>query len=291
MFFYLAKIYACICWRVQGVFGVNLRGLGFALRLIRADRVLSVMGVKMYFNHKVATSYANPITGIWNEPETHLLLNHVIPLLPAEAAFIDVGANVGEMVADVTRHKNIVKIIAFEPVPECARAIRETLSLNGYKNYQVIEKLAGEKTASVKFSTDGRNSVGSSVYSAESAGSASEVQMTTLDSETAGLPAHAVLLIDVEGYEPAVLKGGARFIREKQPLIIFEYNAISKKHYALSDIRKILGDGYAIYRLRPDGRLDQEMGNTWNCVAVPGKTVFETICGDIIVNAAGSKSV
>src|SRR3989339_1727463 len=126
MFFYLAKIYACICWRVQGVFGVNLRGLGFALRLIRADRVLSVMGVKMYFNHKVATSYANPITGIWNEPETHLLLNHVIPLLPAEAAFIDVGANVGEMVADVTRHKNIVKIIAFEPVPECARAIRET---------------------------------------------------------------------------------------------------------------------------------------------------------------------
>lgn len=118
MFYYMAKVYAYIYELVQKWFGINIRGLGFALRLVRSDRIISVMGIKMYFNHKVAASYARPIIGGWNEPETHVLLNYVLPRLPGSVEFVDVGANVGEMVLDVSQHKNVARIVAFEPISD-----------------------------------------------------------------------------------------------------------------------------------------------------------------------------
>ena len=283
MMFHLAKAYSFIYGYAKDRFGVHLPGLGFALRLVRSDRIISVMGRKMYFNHKVAASYARLIAGSWNEPETHLLLNFLIPRLPGSVSFIDVGANIGEMVLDVSRHGNVVQIVAFEPIPGCCHSIRESFKLNGFKNYQIIEKLVGDKCGHVKFSDDGKNTGGSSLYSECSARSLHEVPITTLDNEISVSSDHVIILVDVEGYEPSVLKGGARFIRTERPFIIFEYNTISKKHYMISEIREILGADYDIYRLRQDGRLDGDVENAWNCVAIPKESVFETATGSYVV--------
>lgn len=283
MFYYLAKVYAYIYELVQKWFGINIRGLGFALRLVRSDRIISVMGIKMYFNHKVAASYARPIIGGWNEPETHLLLNYVIPRLPGSVEFVDVGANVGEMVLDVSQHKNVARIVAFEPISECALAISESLNINGFRNYRVIEKLVGEECGWISFSSDVKNTGGSSVYSENSSNSRSKSEMTRLDKESLGIYEYLVMLVDVEGFEPSVLRGGRQLIQEKHPLIIFEYNAISKKYFRLSEIQEMLGESYAIYRLRPDGQLDGDVEKAWNCVAVPAGTVFEAITASLLL--------
>lgn len=284
MLFHLAKAYSCIYGYVKDRFSVNLPGLGFALRLVRTDRIIDVMGRKMYFSHKVAASYSRLIAGSWNEPETHLLLNYIIPRVPGLISFIDIGANIGEMAVDVSRHKNVAQIIAFEPIPECCYSMQESLKLNEFKNYRIVEKLVGNKCGSVKFSDNDKNTGGSSCYSECSINSSNKVPMTSLDNEISVSFNHAVMLVDVEGYEPLVLKGGMQFIQNKRPLIIFEYNTVSKKHFVASEIRDILGVGYEIYRLRQDGRLDGAVENAWNCVAIPKESVFETAASPIIVN-------
>lgn len=285
MFFYLTKIYAYIYFTVQKLLGVNIRGLGFALRLVRSDRVIMVNGLKMYFNHKVAASYARPVIGDWNEPETHILLNYVLPRLPGAVEFVDVGANVGEMVLDVSRHSNVTRIVAFEPISECVRSIIESFNINGYDKYQVVEKLVGQECGWINFSSNSGNTGGSSVYSETSFTSADKVQMTRLDDESLGASEHLVMLVDVEGYEPSVLRGGGRLIQDRRPLIIFEYNDISKKHFRVSEIQQILGAGYTIYRLMSDGLLDGNVESAWNCVAVPSGSVFESITNPIVLNS------
>lgn len=64
------------------------------------------------------------------------------------------------------------------------------------------------------------------------------------------------------------------FIRRVRPLIVFEYNIVSKRHFHLCDIEALLGDSYNIYRLREEGLLDSQTDNAWNCVAVPRGSVF-----------------
>ena len=85
---------------------------------------------------------------------------------------------------------------------------------------------------------------------------------------------NCIILVDVEGAEPLVLNSGIEFIKNNQPLIVFEYNLTSKKYFDLKTIQSIIGESYVIYRLKRDGTLDQDFTNFWNCVAIPNNTEF-----------------
>ena len=67
-----------------------------------------------------------------------------------------------------------------------------------------------------------------------------------------------------------------------RPLIVFEYNFVSKRHFQLSDIQKLLGADYGIFRLRKDGYLDECVDSAWNCVAVPVGSEFEEMARRLI---------
>ena len=84
----------------------------------------------------------------------------------------------------------------------------------------------------------------------------------------------SILLIDVEGAELNVLKGGRSFITNNSPLIIFEYNEVSKKYFNLKDVQTVLGKNYKIYRLKADRYLDENYDGTWNMVAVHSNSPF-----------------
>jgi len=271
--FKIVQIYSKIYGYFKDQFNLNLPGLGFALRLIKQDRIISVMGRKMFFNHKVAPCYGRHISGRWNEPETHLFLNSLIPQLSHSVTFIDVGANIGEMVIDVSRHSNLKKIVAFEPSSECCEVISKSLKLNGFERFEVIQKLVGEVNDLVKFGIS-KSIGGSSILSEESQESVTKTAMTTLDTALANISGLSILLVDVEGYEPQVLKGAHQFIQKVKPLVIYEYNLVSKKYFNTQDMQTLLGDGYEIMRLRQEGRLDNDVENAWNCVAIPKDSDF-----------------
>jgi hypothetical protein len=46
-------------------------------------------------------------------------------------------------------------------------------------------------------------------------------------------------------------------------------NHISQKHFTLAQVQNLLGKAYTIRRLNRHGRLDNNLAQTWNCVAVP----------------------
>jgi FkbM family methyltransferase len=282
-FYLLARVYSTIYGFFKDKFGVNLRGLGFALRQINTDRVIEVRGRKIFFNHQIAASYGRHLEGKWNEPETHALFDYVIPKLDGSVAFIDVGANIGEFLIDVSKHSKVKDLVGFEPISECCHSIQESMKLNGVDRFLIYQSLVGSKVKSERFAI-GKTIGGSSVYSNISKEAGDEIAMTTLDKTLSISATHAILLVDVEGYELEVLKGGRNFILSHRPLIVFEYNSVSKQYFLAAEISKVLGNSYDILRLRQDGRLDRLVDSAWTCVAIPDKSLFKEICADLCVD-------
>ena len=277
--FVIAKLYVFIYVIIKKMTGVNIPGLGFLLRRVGHDRVFEIHGQKMWFNHKVASPYGLLVAGVWQEPETHKLIGKVMAGLNEPAAFVDVGANIGAMMIDTARYEH-VHCYGFEPSGECIRAIRTSMRLNGKNNFTLYQNLVGDCPRMILFA-EGQDVGAASVHSDLSKSHGMSVRQVTLDESLVINVEHVVLLIDVEGYEPQVLKGGAHLIRQKRPLIIFEYNFVSKQHYQLKDIQHALGADYTLFRLRKDATLDGEVGDAWNCVAVPNNSPFEKILNNV----------
>jgi hypothetical protein len=147
----------------------------------------------------------------------------------------------------------------------------------------VYQKALGNKKGTIELCDD-RSGSGTGVYERDSDLNVkkSEVDVSTLDVEIKGLIKNPIILVDVEGYEPFVLEGGKEFIKKNKPLIIFKYNDLSKKHFHIYDIKKIIGNAYDIYHMRSDGYLDNDYIHIWNCVAFHKETVFEEICMNLV---------
>ena len=275
--FRLAQLYSYIYGIAKHYFNFHIRGLGFILRRVKVDRRISVFGRHLWFDHRLAEAYARPLSGSWNEPETHRFISLIFSGI-SNSTFIEVGGNIGEILVDVASHSNSGGCIVFEPNPQCVEVIIRNVAINSLKRCQIIPKAVGDKTGSVKMYF-GSHSPTASVLSPESKSVGIDVELTTLDHELEHIELgdNVLLLVDVEGYEPQVLRGAAALIKEKRPLIIFEYNEGSKEHYKLSEIQDLLGAGYQIYRLRTDAYLDEDVENAWNCVAIPCDSVFQAI--------------
>lgn len=278
--FWLAKQYSRLYGAVKDRTGHDLRGLGFLLRQVKDDRTITVQGRTVWMNHEVAQCYGRLIVGDWNEPETHKFLNLVFDRLEAAGTFVDVGANVGEMIIDLACHPNVTRSYAFEPIPACAEAIRRSLTLNSVEDAAVLESLCGDRIGVIRYtvSSDVSNS---SVLAQSDEEHSSATGITTLDEAIDQVEGPLVILADVEGYEVNVMRGGLRLIETHRPLIIFEYNHVSKAQFTIVDMMNVLGEDYSIWRLRRDARLDDEVDSAWNCVAVPQGSVFESVIADL----------
>ena len=261
-------------------FGIRLRGLGFALRNIRQEYIFYTHGFKFWFNPRCAAAYCVLPGGYWNEPETHVFLDNILKRVAVDIEFIDVGASVGEMVIPMATQKRVHKVTAFEPQIQCALAIEKSAQINNLTNISVLPCVASEKSGVIGFASSLRKPTAASFSQLSES---PKVPCVTVD-ETI-VPNEnllTIILIDVEGQEPVVMRGAARLIKDNLPLIIFEYNHTSKKYFSLDDIRNILPSSYRIYRLCGDGKLDQNFSNSWNCIAVSVDTEFATICEELI---------
>jgi FkbM family methyltransferase len=253
---------------------VRLHGLGWLLRRVRTDRVIHVDGVRLWFDHRVAASYDLLVAGELNEPETAVFLRAVLDALPEPVTFVDVGSNVGELLITLAAHPRVARAIGFEPQRFCVEACERSVELNGFPHVRLHRALVADGSVQ-RFASNARSPNVSAI-----AENGERVATVRLDDALADVAAPTVLLVDVEGAEPMVLRGAAELIRRVRPLIVFEYNFVSRAHYRLADVRAELGSGYSIYRLRRDGRLDLDVEQSWNCVAVPSGSAFEPVCAE-----------
>ena len=173
------------------------------------------------------------------------------------------------------------RVIAFEPTPACVKSCLKSVELNKLKNVDVRQLILKESKEAVRFDTTSEDANGHSIFDSPSEGEV--IFSSTIDDEIQQSKGISVFQIDVEGAEVLVMKEGRNFINENLPFIISEYNFVSKRHFSLGDIRKQLPNGYEIFRLRSeDGFLDENLEQTWNCVAVHKNSPFYPVAHKLI---------
>ncbi len=157
--------------------------------------------------------------GRYGEVELHLLEF----LCRRDADAIDVGANDGSYVHYLRRHAH--KVVAFEPMPVLAGALREKFP----GDEVVIEQVAlSDRADTVELHmpvVDGIVITGCSTISTDASGTypatqAIKVPMDRLDTVYKGRA--GFIKIDVEGHEQAVLDGAEQTIRRCRPRLLVE---------------------------------------------------------------------
>lgn len=143
--------------------------------------------------------------------------------LRGKVAF-DVGVNYGYTSAWISRWAD--QVYTFEPNPNNAAMIREQLRIRQIDNVEhiptAISDHQGEGVLHLK-SFDGHHSLGD--IGASSTVGTMRVPVTTLDcfAETRGINRVSLLKIDVEGFEPEVLRGARGLLSTRAiDLILFE---------------------------------------------------------------------
>jgi FkbM family methyltransferase len=161
----------------------------------------------------------------WYEADTQSIL---LTLLRPGDTFIDIGANVG--MATLTGAKAVGPsghVIAFEPNPQVAPILTESVSRNGLGNVTVHSAAFGPQPGRLPFfvpaSNHGEGSLGTDFGGRE--GRKIDVEVVG-PASLAELTRCEMVKIDVEGFEAKVIAGLTDLIQRFQPAIVTEVEPI-----------------------------------------------------------------
>ena len=268
------KSYIHFCRFYRKLTSKNLPGLGRMQKCLKKNFIFKVNGKFFYYDPSIEGSYESLLIGKSNEPETLLFFSKLIPQLDF-CNFCDVGASVGEMVIDVSRYHNVNSIYAFEPRKSCSDVIEISALMNKEKRITVFQNIVSPSDEEIEiYENPGGTSSG--MYNA-GASKSTKVKSVRLDSVLPEKLDNTIILVDVEGAEPLVLESGKNFIKNNHPLIIFEYNNVSKNHFSLEDMANIVGSDYTFHCLKADASFDEDFSNSWNVIAIPSNSIFSKI--------------
>lgn len=179
------------------------------------------------------------------------------------STFVDVGANVGVYTAWASRCVGENgRVIAFEPMPATRDNLKRVVAGNALGNVLIVPKALGAAPGAVKlWAVPHASGLTSAVAPADPATATPlDVPMSTLDDElaAAGGPTVALVKIDVEGYEMAVLEGSVRTLSSPgAPAVLFETQTdhLARSGVRFADIPAWFEDrfGYRLFALLPSG--------------------------------------
>ena len=144
---------------------------------------------------------------------------------PSGSTAIDVGANIGDWSVPLAMCVGPSgKLLAVEPIPRMARALRKTFGINKLHQASVAEVALSSSAGKAQFSVELGNTGGSRIGSHPLAHGTIEVDVLTLDAlvEREQLQRVDFIKIDVEGHEPGVLLGAIRTLHRWKPLLFVE---------------------------------------------------------------------
>jgi FkbM family methyltransferase len=261
-----------LAWFFRKHFHIKTYGIGWAATKVGVAFGFQFHGAPFRFSPKAAKSYCLLPAGIPNEPETHSFLSGVLEDEATQRViFVDIGASIGEFAIPMAHDHRVAKVIAFEPHPATAQALRGSANLAPPGKIEIIEMAVGAATGFATFDLHHAAPTAAGLRSSQDQQSLDKVKVSILDEVIQIKPGTPVLLlIDIEGGELDALRGGATIISSTWPLIIFEYNATTRKYFGINQAQQLLGSSYQLFRLRSeDGLLDSDLSSTWNVVALP----------------------
>lgn len=149
--------------------------------------------------------------------------------------FVDLGAHIGSVLAEVISNNRGVRLIAIEAIAEKATSLKRL-----FPSVTVLHSAVGESVGVVEFSVRLDRSGFSSICATEAERLNPAVRMVRvplrpLDDLLASTQAPSVVKIDVEGAELGVLRGADRTIGKSRPVVFFESGPGGGRKYGYPD--------------------------------------------------------
>jgi FkbM family methyltransferase len=159
---------------------------------------------------------------------------------------LEIGANIGTHTVPLAQACAPGPLYAFEPQQRVFQLLCANLALNGVKNAVALPEACGDHEGHVivppvDYGAAG-NFGGVSVARESAAVAGTRVRLGTIDALE--LPACHVIKIDVEGFEPAVLRGAAATIARHKPILYVENDRAENQQEVISLIDAM---GYVLY--------------------------------------------
>ena len=163
------------------------------------------------------------------------LLQDIALILKREQGFVnffDVGANKGNHTLFMAGIAD--QVIAFEPFPELIASLNEKLSLNDLTNVQIVPVGLGEVDSELSYFPGAGGNPGRGTFIPDLGdGFYDPVTLPIRNGDRLcvdlKLPRLDILKIDVEGYEPFVLRGLSSRLNRDRPAILMEWSDMSKR--------------------------------------------------------------
>ena len=147
---------------------------------------------------------------------------------------LDCGANIGTSCVFFKRQYPKAKITAFEADKKISDILKSNLSANGFADIEIVNKAVWLNDAGIEFASEGSD--GASIYGE---GAKVKVESFRLKDVLENTPKIAMLKMDIEGAETAVLKDCADALNNVENIFI-EYHAFPEQSQELGDILNIL---------------------------------------------------
>jgi FkbM family methyltransferase len=181
--------------------------------------------------------------------------------LRGSGTYVDIGANRGQVLREAVRIAPRGRHVAFEPIPSLAAHLSRE-----FPGVDCRRKALGAHAGVAEFchfkQLDGWSGLRRRPEISDERGDPEyiTVEVSTLDAEMAGAPP-AVVKIDVEGAELAVLEGGRSLLSTVRPLVIFEHVSDAAELYGTArgepwDLLDSLG--YELFSVTGDGPFTRE---------------------------------
>jgi FkbM family methyltransferase len=173
---------------------------------------------------------------------------------------LDIGANLGVVSLMLAQNPGSEKIFAFEPNPFTFTALVDNIRLNNAPVVKPQRLAVSDVDGNIPFAADplrrGTASIAKGVPATDS------VPSVTVDRfvKQQGIERIAVIKVDVEGYETAVLSGARKVLEHRLvPVIYYEVCPEITRRAGfdpLAPTRMLQAHGYEIFALKRDNRLE-----------------------------------
>lgn len=182
----------------------------------------------------------------WFEDDIHFVRRLVHP----GDAVVDIGANYGVYTLSMARTVGgSGRIWAIDPSRATMRHLEQSVGANNFNHITLIHAGLSDQVGKAWLPREENPELGA-VASVASANS-DEIDLLTLDEceQRYGWQNISFIKMDAEGHENRILRGGAHFLSNQSPLIMYEIKAGSEFNRSL--IGEFAALGYWSYRLLP----------------------------------------
>ena len=162
---------------------------------------------------------------IWDEKIINLIVKQIND---SNSIFIDIGCNYGAYSIPISRIKNNLKVICFDPSRKSLDRLDENINLNNLKNIKYYKLGIGEKKGKVYFDDDINNYKNSGSFEINNKNLGYKINIDSIDKlvreNKIQIKKNVYIKMDIEGYEFFALKGLVKTINNYNVTIFFEFS-------------------------------------------------------------------